>query len=83
MGVVIVFNKKNSCRASDENNISLIVHFLCISAYRPISDGNKTQIGHKWKISAPRITINNPVATLMRTSINLVTKQIYNPMIVT
>ena len=37
---------------------------------------------HKWKISAPRIIINNPVATLMRTCINLVTKQIYNPGIV-
>ena len=34
---------------------------------------------HKWTISALWITIKNPVATLMRTSINLVTKQIYNP----
>ena len=38
--------------------------------------------GHKWTKSALGITINNPVATLMRISINLVTKQIYNPGIV-
>ena len=32
--------------------------------------------------SVPGIIINNPIATLMRTSVNLLTKQIYNPGIV-
>ena len=46
------------------------------------SDIKSVPFGHKWTISAPGITINNPEATLLRTSINLVTKRIYNPGIV-
>ena len=47
-----------------------------------VSNIKSVPFGHKWTISVPGITINSPVATLMRTSINLVTKQIYNPGIV-
>ena len=36
-----------------------------------VSNIKSVPFGHKWTISAPGITINNPVATLMRTSINL------------
>ena len=34
--------------------------------------------GHKWTISVHGIIINNPESTLMRTSIKLLTIQIYN-----
>ena len=38
--------------------------------------------GHKWTFSVPGITIHKPVATIKRSSINLVTKQIHNSGIV-
>ena len=47
-----------------------------------IGNIKSVQFGHKWKISEPGITINNPVANLMRTTINLVTQQMCNPRIV-
>ena len=47
-----------------------------------VSNIKSVPFGHKWTISVPGITINNPVATLIRTSINLETKQIYDPEIV-
>ena len=47
-----------------------------------VSNIKSVPFGHKWTISAPVITVNNPLATLMRTSINLITKKIYNPGIV-
>ena len=59
-------------------------HFPCvqnISDSLTISNAKSVPFWHKWTIKAPGITIHNPIATLTsvtRTSINLVTTQIYN-----
>ena len=47
-----------------------------------VSNIKSVPFGNKWTISAPGIIINNPVASLMRTTINFVIEQIYNPRIV-
>ena len=53
--------------------------YVCTLHHRwTVSNIKSVPFGHKWTISAHGITINNPVVTLMRTSINFVTKQIYN-----
>ena len=44
-----------------------------------VSNIKSVPFGHKWTKSAPVITINNPVATLMSIFINLETKQITIP----
>ena len=47
-----------------------------------VSNIKSVPFGHKWTISVLGILINNPVVTLLRICINIVTKQIYNSGIV-
>ena len=69
--------------------LSHIVRIACVNEQNYIMQKN---VIHRWTVNNiksapisepwPWITIYNPVATLMWTSINLVTKQTYNPGIV-